>query len=105
MKIMFEGTNTFDAANSAENLCGARGISVGQMQGPFPHGLLFSDYLISKWRGMNASERKALHGTMDGDMRNGPVTVTIKTAYIDRLIEAGERLLARKATHARPTKR
>lgn len=94
MKIVFEGVYTFDAARAAENWCSARGISVGQMQGLSPRGLLFGDYLISKWRGMNKAEISALHGVMDGDMRNGPVTVTIKAAYIDRLVEAGERLLA-----------
>jgi hypothetical protein len=73
---------------------------VGQMQGTFPRGLLFGDYLISKWRGMNKAEISALHGVMDGDMRNGPVTVTIKATYIDRLVEAGERLLAETDTDA-----
>ena len=90
MKLTFKGTNTFAAAHAAEDWCRTRGISVGQMQGPSPRGLLFGDYLISKWRGMNDAEIKALHGTMVGDMRNGPVTVTIKREFEHLLASANE---------------
>jgi hypothetical protein len=81
MKIVFEGKDTFEAEHKAVDWCRARGISVGQMQGDAPRGLLFGDFLISKWRGMNRAEIKALHGTIDGPGRMGPVTVTIKPEF------------------------
>ncbi|MDR6642800.1 hypothetical protein J2X57_002012 [Luteibacter sp. 1214] len=94
MKIAFASETDFEACKGAETWCRQRGISVGQMQGPSPRGLLFGDYLISKWRGMNAVERKQLHGTMQGDMRHGPITITIKPAY--------EHMLSAATTEATP---
>jgi len=81
MKITFEGAQDFEAEHKAVDWCRARGISVGQMQGPAPRGLLFGNYLISKWRGMSLAEKRQLHGTIDGPGRMGPVTVTIKPEF------------------------
>jgi hypothetical protein len=90
MQITFEGKEAFEAEHKAVDWCRAHGISVGQMQGPEPRGLLFGDYLISKWRGMNRAEIKALHGTIDGPGRMGPVTVTIKPEFEHLLIQSNK---------------
>lgn len=92
MHKVFEGSSAFSASDEAKRWCEANGISVGQTQGPFPRGLLFGRYRISKWRGMNAAEKKVLHGTLEGDMRNGPVRVYIKPEYEHLLPAAAENI-------------
>lgn len=74
--IVFDRTGDFEACNAAEKWCRDRGISVGEMQGPAPRGLLVGDFWIAKWRNLNAAEKRALNGRMTGDMRHGPVTIT-----------------------------
>jgi hypothetical protein len=75
---VFESTGEeWSACMAAELWCHENGISVGEMQGPAPRGLLRGDYDISKWRNMTANEKKELHGQMTGDWRNGPVKVEL----------------------------
>lgn len=73
----FVATEDFAATREAEAWCKARGISVGTMQGPDPRGLLVGDFFIAKWRNLSRDERAALHGTMTGDGRNGPVHINL----------------------------
>lgn len=82
MRIEFKQTGTFQAMYAAEAWCSANGISVGQSS-IGPTGLLFGEYdWIAKWRNLTPSERKELHGTMSGDMRNGPVVIDLKDQAI-----------------------
>lgn len=76
LTIVFDQPGDFEACNAAEKWCHDRGISVGEMQGPAPRGLLVGDFWIAKWRNLNAAEKRALNGRMTGDMRHGPVTIT-----------------------------
>jgi hypothetical protein len=76
----FEGTEAFEAIRKAEAWLKERGYSVGTMQGPAPMGIMKGDYDIAKWRNLRPSERYALDGQIDGDKRNGPVTVRLKCA-------------------------
>lgn len=89
-RTTFDDAGDFNACNAAERWCEARGIAVGWMQGPDPRGLLMGDYTISKWRNLNARERRGLDGTMTGDMRSGPVTVTLNGAEVDYPLLASE---------------
>ena len=73
----FNQVGDFVACNAAEEWCKENGISVGRMQGPAPRGLLRGDFDIAKWRNLSRSEIEQLHGRMTGDMRNGPVVVSI----------------------------
>lgn len=57
----------FAAVRRAEQLLQAHGFSVGTTQRGSPHGILFGNYDIQKWRNLNVSERAALHGILDGD--------------------------------------
>ncbi|WP_321935555.1 hypothetical protein [Paraburkholderia sp. J8-2] len=44
-----------------------------------PSGLLFGKFdWIAKWRNLTDDEREALHGTMSGDFREGPVVIFLK---------------------------
>lgn len=73
----FTGDRAFEASDAAEKWCKENLISCGRMQGPDPRGLLYGDYDIAKWRNLSAQDRRELHGTMTGDMRNGPITIDI----------------------------
>ena len=84
--ITFDGGGWFVAYDKASAYLYERGFSVGRMQGPDPIGIIFGSYDIQKWRNLRATERLALHGTMTGDKRNGPVTVRIKSALELRLL-------------------
>lgn len=74
--VSFDGP-AFSAMYAAEKWCQERGVSVGRLQAHAPRGLLYGDYDIQKWRNLRQHERDALHGVMTGDMRNGPVIITI----------------------------
>jgi len=73
----FDETGDFAAAHAAEAWCEERGIAVGRMQCQDPRGLMIEDCMIAKWRNLRPHERDTLHGLMTGDMRIGPVVVTI----------------------------
>jgi hypothetical protein len=87
----FTDAGDFTACRAAEAWCEARGIAVGWMQRPDPRGLLLGDFVVSKWRNLNAKERSELDGTMTGDMRHGPVTVTLNGAEADYPVLSAER--------------
>ena len=74
---LFEAEGEFIAYQEAEKVAKACGFSVGRMQRDEPIGLMFGDYDIQKWRNLRTAERAALHGTIRGDKRNGPVTLDI----------------------------
>ncbi len=76
--IAFDQLGDFEACRAAEKWCAERGISVGEMQGPAPRGLLVGNYCIAKWRNLTNAERRELKGRMTGNMRNGPVTITLE---------------------------
>jgi hypothetical protein len=73
----FAQPGTFEAMRAAEAWCAQRGISVGSCERGSPRGLLYGEITIAKWRNLNRRERAELHGEMTGDMRNGPVHVSI----------------------------
>jgi hypothetical protein len=81
MKVVFAEAGDFAAVRAAEDWCEKHGLSVGAMERGKPRGLLFGDYAIAKWRNLRQADKDALHGTMTGDMRSGPVTVTVDAAF------------------------
>ena len=79
MHIVFNQAGSFEAMYAAEAWCRENGISVGQSSATGPTGLLFGPYdWIAKWRNLTAGEKRELHGTMSGDMREGPVVFVLK---------------------------
>jgi len=85
MQMTFTKAGDFAAMYEAEDWCKQRGISVGSGQRDQPRGLLFGDFAIAKWRNLSDADRSDLHGTMTGDMRNGPITITINLDAEQRL--------------------
>ena len=83
MRVEFKQQGTWQAKEAAEAWCQANGISVGQSSADGPSGLLFGDYdWIAKWRNLTPQERDDLHGTMDGNFREGPVIVNLKDSAV-----------------------
>ncbi|SFI35921.1 hypothetical protein [Albimonas pacifica] len=70
----------FAAYDQARDALRAAGFSIGHTQKGAPTGLLSGDVDIRKWRNLSAADRAALHGTIAGDFRNGPVRVTLLSA-------------------------
>lgn len=98
--IVFDQPGDFEACRAAERWCSERGISVGEMQGPAPRGLLVGDFWIAKWRNLNNAEKRALNGRMTGDMRHGPVTITLDAdEHGNPVGKQRERVLRAKGSH------
>lgn len=64
------------------------GFSVGRMQANSPIGILYGCFDIQKWRNLSSTDRLALDGVMTGDMRNGPVLVSLWTSASPEAIDA-----------------
>ena len=77
-QMKFTDTGDFKACSEAEKWCNERGLSVGGLQGPSPRGILLGSYNIQKWRNLSEEDKDALDGEMTGNMREGPVVVTLK---------------------------
>lgn len=73
----FKSEVDFGACRSAECFLERAGFSLGRMQRGDPRGILFGTYNIQKWRNLSEDDRKALHGQMTGNMRDGPVEIRI----------------------------
>jgi hypothetical protein len=77
IREIFNRPGDFVAISDAIKWCADRGVSCGSMQRDEPIGLIVGNFNISKWRNLSNRDRKELHGTITGDKRNGPVTVSI----------------------------
>jgi hypothetical protein len=78
MKLVFDQKGTWKAKDAAEQWCRDNGVSFGSSCDIGPTGLLRGNYRIAKWRNLTLKERSQLDGTMDGDLREGPVTITLR---------------------------
>lgn len=74
----FTATGDFKANKEAEEWCEEHGLSVGHMQGSAPRGILLGKVTIQKWRNLSEEDKDTLDGEMTGNMREGPVVVTLK---------------------------
>lgn len=92
--FVFDNPGTFQARNAAEDFARSCGFSVGSGQRGAPTGLMYGDYLVAKWKNMSLAQRRALHATITGDGREGPVTLNIHTQCPP---EGAERLRATNA--------
>jgi hypothetical protein len=77
IRLTFSDPGEFTASSRAVAMLEDCGFSVGRMQAHAPRGILFGLYDIQKWKNLNGEHRRALHGVMNGDYRNGPVVVEI----------------------------
>jgi hypothetical protein len=80
-KIEFQGGGTFEAMYAAQHFLKENGYDYGSTCAMMPvavvKGHYHEDYdLPEKWKNFTAKQKKSVHGTITGDMREGPVTVT-----------------------------
>jgi len=71
----FSEPGTFQALYAAQKWLEQNGYSFGSTCRGSPIGILKGDFIIAKWRNLTKREIEQLDGRMDGDMRNGPVTI------------------------------
>lgn len=74
----FTGENTFDAYHEACAWLDQNGYSHGSTSIDGPVAIFKGDCAVSKWPNLSAKERKAVDGLLEGDTRNGPITVRLK---------------------------
>ena len=84
MKVVFNNEGTFAAMYAAEAWCEKHGLAVGSSERGKPRGIIFGDYVIAKWHNLRQADKDALHGAMTGDMRDGPVVVTVDEHAVRR---------------------
>jgi len=78
VRIPFAAAGDFNAMRQAEAYLAQHGFSVGPTQGKAPRAIKHGNWKIAKWRNLTAAERRDVDGRMEGDMRSGPVWVTIR---------------------------
>lgn len=94
-KITFNNPGTFSAARAAEKWLADRGFSIGSSQvAPSLRAIWYGDCSISKWRNLSAKERASCHAIMEGDERDGPVTIRLTKAASVEAIEAFQKVFA-----------
>lgn len=79
--ITFTETGTFKALDAARDWLRQRGYSDGCLQQGAPIAIKKGNHIIGKWRNLDASDRAVMDGTMEGDFRNGPVTIKLKDGH------------------------
>lgn len=85
---VFKGRGEFQALRCARRWCEALGLSVGELQGPAPVGVLVGMWNIAKWRNLTAAQKAGLDGKLTaggGSWRHGPVVLTLKAAAASRV--------------------
>lgn len=79
-KKTFEQQGTFAALDAARAWLKQSGYSYGSTCLGEPVGILKGDFIIAKWRNLTRAERNKLDGTLDGNFREGPLTLCLKVA-------------------------
>lgn len=89
--ITFNNRGDFAASRAAEEWLRERGFSFGPSQVDGPQAVWHGDCYVSKWRNLSAKEKRAMHAVMDGDGRNGPVTIRLCAGASQEAIDAFNR--------------
>ena len=76
----FSEPGTFQALYAAEKWLTENGYSHGPVSAMDPVPALKGDFIIAKWKNLTKKEIAQLDGKVDGNYREGPVTVMLKTA-------------------------
>jgi hypothetical protein len=84
-KKVFTGHVPFEAMNACRAWLDERGYSYGSTCVMNPTGVLKGDFDIAKWRNLTRKEIAALDGQINGNTRDGPVTLVLKSTPDDHL--------------------
>ncbi|HEX8595365.1 MAG TPA: hypothetical protein VF682_19150 [Pseudomonas sp.] len=74
----FTEPGTFQALYAAQRWLDENGYSYGPGSAMHPVPVLKGDFIIAKWKNLTRKEIAQLDGKIDGNFREGPVTVTLK---------------------------
>lgn len=78
MTKSFQNTGeSFSGWQAALDWCRENGYSYGPMQAGSPTGIAKGEVSIAKWRNIPSEDYHLLSGTIEGDFRDGTVTVKI----------------------------
>jgi hypothetical protein len=80
-KVFKHNGEDFSAFRLAEEHVKSLGMVMGSMEGPNPIGVHKEADYISKWTRMTLEEQESLDGKLEGDFRNGDVTLTLREPY------------------------
>jgi len=78
MKTIYQGSE-FKAYYAAEKAARDMGYTTGSMERDMPIAVFNADieHCAPKWRHLDDSDKKILSGVIEGEKRDGPVTLTI----------------------------
>lgn len=78
MKAIYQGEE-FKGFYAAEKAARCAGFTTGSMERDRPIAVFGADieHYTPKWRHLTQEDKKLLSGIIEGDKRNGPVTLTI----------------------------
>ena len=85
----FEQKGTFVAWHAACQWLRDNGYSYSSTCAVGPVAVLKGDYCIAKWRNLTRKEHSELDGTVDGNFREGPLTLRLKAAPASTNSEGG----------------
>ncbi|WP_312115224.1 hypothetical protein [Stutzerimonas nitrititolerans] len=74
----FTEVGTFEALYACQKWLRDNGYSYGPTSAMGPVPVLKGDFLIAKWHNLSKAEKQALDGYVDGDFREGPLTLHLK---------------------------
>lgn len=86
--ITFDNKGDFAATHAAVDWLRERGFSIGSMQAGSPRAIWFGDCYISKWRGLSDEDKALMHAVMEGNGRDGPVTIRLRRGATPEAIAA-----------------
>lgn len=81
--VTFDQKGTFQAKYAADDWLRLRGFSVGPSSVDGPCAIWHGDCVISKWRNLSAQEKREVHAIMEGELREGPVTIRLMPGATD----------------------
>ncbi len=76
----FAEAGTFEALYACQKWLRDNGYSYGSTSRMGPMPVLKGDFCIAKWHNLTKAEKQALDGYVDGDFREGPLTLRLKQA-------------------------
>ncbi|MPQ68303.1 MULTISPECIES: hypothetical protein [unclassified Pseudomonas] len=74
---IFNQDGTFQALYAAQRWLASNGYSYGPSSAMNPIPVLKGDVCIAKWKNLTREEVAALDGQVTGNLRDGPITVTL----------------------------
>jgi hypothetical protein len=75
----FSESGAFQALYAAEKWLAQNGYSFGPSCAMHPMPVLKGDFIIAKWKNLTKKEVAQLDGKVEGNMREGPVRIVLKS--------------------------